>query len=131
MAHAELLEPVIRTARDAASLFERRFVGAAAEMLLVAHLDHEGRVLKLAEEHGTATDVVLPMRSIIGQALRLGSASLILAHCHPSGDPSPSEADIAATRRLALVASELGIGLHDHLIYGGGSWVSLRGLGLL
>ena len=54
-----------------------------------------------------------------------------IAHNHPSGDPSPSRADIEATRRLAEAAAALGIRLHDHLIFAGGDCRSFRALGLL
>ena len=75
--------------------------------------------------------VALPIRAIVADALRLDSAGLILAHCHPSGDPEPSAADIAATRRLSEMGAQLGLSLHDHLIFAGGECRSFRALGLL
>ena len=75
--------------------------------------------------------IALPVRTIVADALRLESAGLILGHYHPSGDPEPSQADIAATRRLSEMGAELGLSLYDHLIFGGGECRSFRALGLL
>jgi len=76
-------------------------------------------------------EIVLPMAAIFKAALNHGAAGLIVAHNHPSGDPTPSRADIAATRRLAETAANLGLVLHDHLIFAGGECRSFRELGLL
>jgi len=74
----------------------------------------------------------MPIRAIIEDAFRLGTVGLIVAHNHPSGNPNPSEADLAATKELAATAGSLGIQLHDHLIFGaGGDCRSFRALGLL
>lgn len=124
--------PIIRTAGDAARLFRARFRRRERETLLVAHLDGERRLLRLSEEAiGSVGHVALPIRAIVADALRLDSAGLILAHCHPSGDPEPSAADIAATRRLSEMGAQLGLSLHDHLIFAGGECRSFRALGLL
>ncbi|MDQ4087865.1 MAG: JAB domain-containing protein [Pseudomonadota bacterium] len=123
---------VIGTARDAADLLEPLFAGAAGEKLAVLHLDRERRVIALDERPlGSHEAVLLPMREIIDSALRLGGEGLVIAHNHPSGDPRPSRADIDATRRLAETAAQLGIQLHDHLIFAGGGCRSFRELGLL
>lgn len=126
-------QPVaIRTAEDAAALFGPLLASGAHEKLLVAHLDARSRLLELVEaEEGGDIDVALPLRAIVGDALRLGSAGLILGHSHPSGNPEPSEADLDATRRLAQIAAWLDIRFHDHLIFAGKEWRSFRMLGLL
>lgn len=128
-----LAEPrLLLTARDAATLFEPHFMGCAHEKLLVAHLAEDRRLLRLVpEEGGGPSHIDLPFRAIVADAARLRSAGLVLAHCHPSGDPTPSEADIAATRKLREFAVQLGIALHDHLIFAGGTCRSFRALGLL
>jgi DNA repair protein RadC len=129
---ASAAAPIIRTAGDAARLFESRLEGREREALLVAHLDGERRLLGLVEEgEGGVAEIALPVRAIVADALRLASSGLVLAHCHPSGDPEPSEADIAATRRLRLMGSELGLSLYDHLIFAGRECLSFRALGLL
>ena len=124
---------IIATARAAADLLVPLFCGCSEEKVIAAHLDSEQRLIGTSEgEKGSTDRVDLPIRDIIEEALRLRSAGLILAHNHPSGDPHPSEADLAATRELAATASSLGIRLHDHLIVGAdGDCRSLRALGLI
>jgi DNA repair protein RadC len=122
---------VIRTAADAAAIAEPLLAGAEGEKIVVLHLSRERRVIAVADYAGEAAHVELPMRRIVEEALRLGSEGLVVAHNHPSGDPEPSEADLMATRELAATARSLGIALHDHLIFAGGEWRSLRQMGLL
>src|SRR3546814_4555613 len=81
--------PIIRTAGDAARLFRARLCRRERETLIVAHLDAKRRLIRLSEETVGATGrVVLPVRAIVADALRLDSAGLILAHCHPAAIPN-------------------------------------------
>jgi DNA repair protein RadC len=84
-----------------------------------------------ARRSGSRASIDLPVRRILEDALRLGSAGLVIAHNHPSGDAQPSRDDVESTRELADTAARLGIRLHDHLIFAGGDMCSLRSLGLL
>ena len=68
---------------------------------------------------------------MVKRALELSATALILVHNHPSGDPTPSQADIQMTRTIADVAQPLGITIHDHIIIGKDGHASFRGLGLL
>ena len=68
---------------------------------------------------------------MVKRALELHATAIILVHNHPSGDPSPSRADIEMTREIAAAAHALGIVLHDHVIVGNGRWFSFRREGLL
>ena len=103
----------------------------AIEILRIIHFDRHRQVLGIAEYCGDAVRVAMPMREIIGEALRLGSAGLLLSHNHPSGDPTPSRADIDVTGRLIRTAEALDIRVHDHLILGWKRHVSFRALGLI
>jgi DNA repair protein RadC len=71
------------------------------------------------------------VREVIRRAIDLGSASIILVHNHPSGDPAPSRADIALTRDIADAGKRLGIGVHDHVIIGAKGHSSMRSMGLI
>lgn len=123
---------IIGTASDAAKLLTPMFSGCARERVVAAHLDREQRLIAITARNGGRYEVELPIRSIIKDALWLGSAGLIVAHNHPSGDPRPSEADLESTRRLAATAETLDIRLHDHIIVGAhGDCRSFRALGLL
>jgi DNA repair protein RadC len=123
---------IIGDARAAADLLGPHFADPVGERVMIAHLDSVRRLIALTGPHrGGEADIELPIRTVIMEALELGSAAFIIAHNHPSGDPRPSSDDIAATRRLASTAAELGIRLYDHIIYGGGTYRSFRELGLL
>ncbi|WP_374322217.1 DNA repair protein RadC [Brevundimonas sp.] len=80
---------------------------------------------------GTLDHAPVYPREVIRRALEVSAASLILVHNHPSGDPTPSRADIEVTRQVAEGAKLFGIKLHDHLIVGREQTASFRSLGLL
>ena len=103
----------------------------ARERLWVAHLDEDARCVHLSSHDGDAGGVDFPLRTIIVDAARHASAAILLAHNHPSGDPTPSQSDFRATRRLAAAAEALDCRLVDHLVFGGNDCTSFRGLGYL
>jgi DNA repair protein RadC len=108
----------------------------------MAHLTHERvRVLylntrnRLLLDHlvhdGTVDEASIHPREVIKRGLDIGASALILVHNHPSGNPEPSRADIQVTHRIAEAGQLLGITVHDHVIVGRNSQVSLRAKGLL
>ncbi|HVL79687.1 MAG TPA: JAB domain-containing protein [Sphingomicrobium sp.] len=101
------------------------------EQLWVAHVDDQARCLHLSRHVGDETGAPFPLREIIADAAAHGSAGIVLAHNHPSGDSTPSESDCRATRRLAAAAEALDCTILDHLVFGGGDCTSLRRLGYL
>ena len=101
------------------------------ESLWVAHLDEEARCLHLSRHPGDACGADLPLREIIVDAARHATASILVAHNHPSGDPRPSDSDLRATRRLATAAEALDCRLLDHLVFAGEKCTRLRRLGFL
>jgi DNA repair protein RadC len=121
----------IRTAAEAADLLRPLLWEAQAETILVIHLGPEQEVLAVGTYPGGGDTADLPIREIFSQALRLDAQGLVLAHKQFSGDASPSEQDLVATRALADTARSMGIRLLDHLIFAGEQSVSLRGMGLL
>lgn len=80
---------------------------------------------------GTIDHTPVYPREIVRRALELGSSALILAHNHPSGDPTPSAADIRMTKDIAAIAQPFGITVHDHLVVGRHGHSSFRGLKLI
>jgi DNA repair protein RadC len=68
---------------------------------------------------------------VMKRALELGASAIIVVHNHPSGDPSPSAADVAMTHEVRDVGAKLGVTLHDHLIIGREGHASLKALGLI
>ncbi len=80
---------------------------------------------------GTVDHTPVYPREVVRRALELGATALILVHNHPSGDPSPSAADIKVTSEIVAVAKPMGIEVHDHIIVGRRGHASLRGLKLI
>lgn len=80
---------------------------------------------------GTATNSLVSPREIFLKALEYGAVHIVLLHNHPSGDPAPSDADLAVTKRVADSGTVLGIALADHIIIGDNRYISFRENGLL
>ncbi len=102
------------------------------ERVRVLHLNSRNMLIRdelMAE--GSIDQAVVHVREVIRRAIDLGSAAIILVHNHPSGDPSPSRADIALTRDIVEAGRKLSIQVHDHVIIGGAGHSSMRAMGLL
>jgi DNA repair protein RadC len=108
----------------------------------MAHLDREQfRILFLDKKNlliadevqgiGTVDHAPVYPREIMRRALELNATALILVHNHPSGDPTPSNADIRLTVQIVALAKSLDVTVHDHLIIGRNGFASFRALGLL
>jgi DNA repair protein RadC len=99
----------------------------------ILFLDRKNALLKHERQgKGTVDHTPVYVREVIKRALELGASAMILAHNHPSGDPTPSSTDITVTLDIANAAKAVGIAVHDHLIIGrAGAHISLRDLGLL
>lgn len=105
---------------------------AEVEELRLLFLDKKnGLIGDEVMQRGTVDHTPVYPREIIRRALQLNASALILAHNHPSGDPTPSRTDIEMTREIVTLAEPLGIVVHDHLIVGRKGHVSFRALGLL
>lgn len=83
------------------------------------------------QQRGTIDHTPAYPREIVKRTLELGASSLILTHNHPSGDPTPSQADIQLTQQVILAAKPLGIQIHDHLIIAANKHYSFKSYGLI
>ena len=83
------------------------------------------------QQSGTVDHTPVYPREVVRRALELAASAVILVHNHPSGDPTPSQADIQMTRELVAVAKPLGIVIHDHVIVGRDGHASFKGLRLI
>ncbi|MDO7843598.1 JAB domain-containing protein [Sphingomonas immobilis] len=106
------------------------------------HLPFERvRVLYLSARHHLISDEIvcdgglgsadIAPRQVVGRALELAAAGVVLAHNHPSGDPTPSQADIELTRHVAAAGQPLGVSVLEHIVIGFGEHRSFRALGFL
>jgi len=105
---------------------------ADKEQFRVLFLDKRNRLIadELAQT-GTVDHTPVYPREVVKRALELSATAVILVHNHPSGDPTPSHADIQMTQQIIAVASPLGIAVHDHIIVGKDGHASLSGLKLI
>lgn len=102
------------------------------EQFRVLYLDRKNRLI--TDEvlgRGTVDHTPVYAREVVKRALEVAASAVILVHNHPSGDPTPSRADVEVTRQVTEAADKLGIAVHDHVIVAKGGHVSLRERGLL
>jgi len=133
MARQELIDrPVIGSWKKLLDYCHAAMAHEKVEQFRLLFLD--GKNALIADElqqRGTVNHTPVYPREVVKRALELGASAIIMLHNHPSGDPTPSQDDIAMTREVAAAADKLGIALHDHVIIGRKGHASLRGLGLL
>lgn len=104
--------------------------GLRAETFRVLYLDRKNRLIRDEETaRGTVDHVPVYPREIARRALELDASAVILAHNHPSGDTTPSDADVTMTVQIRDVLAALGIVLHDHVIVAGAATLSMRSAG--
>jgi len=104
----------------------------ATEVAMFAYVDSDWRLLGVRTRPSNDKDTVeVPIRVIVADALIFDAAGVVMAHNHPSGDPTPSEDDRALTRRLARALDGVGVRLIDHLVLAGRETASFRRIGLL
>jgi DNA repair protein RadC len=104
----------------------------AIEKVRVLHLNARNMLIRDETiSEGTLDQSAVHVREVVKRALELGSAAIILVHNHPSGDPSPSKADIALTRQIIEAAATIGLSVHDHVVIGARGHASLRAMGLI
>jgi DNA repair protein RadC len=102
------------------------------EHFRVLFLDRKNKLIKdEVQQTGTVNHAPVYPREVMKRALELGASAIIMVHNHPSGDPSPSAADVAMTHEVRDVGAKLGVTLHDHLIIGREGHASLKALGLI
>ncbi len=102
------------------------------EQFRILFLDRKNILIADEEQaQGTVDHVPVYPREVVKRALELNASAIILVHNHPSGDPTPSDADITVTRQIEEAAQTLSITLHDHLVIGAAEEFSFRAAGYL
>ncbi|PYQ41700.1 MAG: DNA repair protein RadC [Acidobacteria bacterium] len=126
-------KPQVRFPAEAAPMLTQYIGESDREVFVVALLTIRHRVIGLhTVSVGCLSSSLVHPREVFKPAILAGSAAVLIAHNHPSGDPDPSGEDVALTRRLASAGAILGIEVIDHIIVGeAGRFVSLKDRGLL
>jgi len=102
------------------------------EQFRILFLDKRNQLIAdEVQQQGTVDHTPVYPREVVKRALELSATAIILVHNHPSGDPTPSSADIEMTKQVANVAKPLGVQLYDHIIVGKDGHASLKGLRLI
>jgi DNA repair protein RadC len=105
---------------------------ADRELFRVLFLDKRNQLIAdEVQQTGTIDHTPVYPREVVKRALELSATAIILVHNHPSGDPTPSHADVQMTQQIIAVAQPLGISVHDHIIVGKDGHASLKGLKLI
>ena len=105
---------------------------ADKEQFRILFLDKRNQLIAdEVQQTGTVDHTPVYPREVIKRALELSATAVILVHNHPSGDPTPSQADIRMTKAIIDIAGPLGISVHDHIIVGKNGHASLKGLKLI
>jgi DNA repair protein RadC len=128
-----LRQRALLTSSEAVRTYLRaRLAALPREVFHVLFLDKKNQLI-VDERMGAGTVDHAPVypREVVRRALELSASALVLAHNHPSGDPTPSRADIDMTKQVVDAARVLQIAVHDHLVVAGDQVASLRALGLM
>ena len=124
--------PVLTSSEAVRTYLRARLTALPREVFHVLFLDKKNQLI--ADERmgaGTVDHAPVYPREIVRRALELSANAVLLAHNHPSGDATPSRADIEMTKRVVEAAKVLEIQVHDHIIVGDEAVVSLRRQGLM
>src|ERR1700676_3947540 len=117
LAHAPSARPRVRSAREAAEFLMPTFGARASEQFGIVLLDSKHRVIRTTVVAlGTLNTTVVEPRDVFREAVAGRAAAIVVFHNHPSGDPTPSAADVDLTRRLAAAGALMGVDLVDHIV---------------
>lgn len=123
--------PTISSPADAASLLMFEMRALDQEVVKVLLLDTRNRLIDKVEVYrGSLNTSMIRVGELFREAIKQNAASIIVAHNHPSGDPSPSPDDVAVTRMMVEAGKLLDISVHDHIVIGQNRFVSLKERGL-
>ncbi len=121
---------IIEDDEDVAELFMEEMRRLKKEMFKAVLLNSKGGVISVETVSiGELSSTIVHPREVFCQAVKKSAAAIVFVHNHPSGDPMPSDEDIATTARLKECGRLLGIRVVDHLIIGDGRYMSLRAMG--
>jgi DNA repair protein RadC len=130
LAHAPPARLQIHAPRQAAQILMAAFASAAHEQFGVMLLDTKHRVIRTSVlAVGTSNAVVVEPRDVFREAVAGRATAIVVFHNHPSGDPTPSPADVDLTRRLVAAGLLMGVDVMDHIVLGDARYCSLKEMG--
>jgi DNA repair protein RadC len=125
-------KPVLSSWTDVIGYCTAAMAHEPAEQFRIIFLDQKNRLIAdEVQQKGTVNHTPVYVREVVKRSLELHATAIILVHNHPSGDPTPSRADIDMTKQIVDAARPLGVVVHDHIIIGRQGHVSFRGLKLI
>ena len=123
--------PVIHSPGDAAQILMPMLAHREQEYLMVMMLDTRNRMLDISEVyHGSLNSSMVRVGEVFKPALQRNAASVLVAHNHPSSDPTPSPEDVTVTRAIVQAGKLLDVSVVDHIVCGLSCWISLKEKGL-
>jgi DNA repair protein RadC len=133
LAHGEVSQrPALSSWSSVLDYCRTAMAFADKEAFRVLFLDKKNQLIAdEVQQTGTVDHTPVYPREVVKRALELSATAIILVHNHPSGDPTPSRADIEMTQAIVAVARPLGISVHDHIIVGKDGHASLKGMRLI
>jgi DNA repair protein RadC len=133
LVRGELLErPVLSSWAQVLDYCRASMGFASKEQFRILFLDKRNQIIAdEVQQTGTVDHTPVYVREVVKRALELSATAIVLVHNHPSGDPTPSRADIEMTKQIVAAAKPLGVLVHDHIIVGKQGHASFRGLGLI
>jgi DNA repair protein RadC len=125
-------QPVLSSWKQVIDYVRAAMAHERTEQFRILFLDKKNILLRdEVQQRGTVDHAPVYPREVVKRALELGASALILVHNHPSGDPTPSRADIDMTKDVQKAAAALGLAVHDHIVIGRRGHASLKTLGLM
>lgn len=133
MARAKVLNRSVITTWDALMDYCKTVMAhRETEQFRALYLDRKNVLIAdEAQGEGTVDHVPVYPREVAKRALELNASAIILVHNHPSGDPTPSAADVEMTKKIASACEAIGVAIHDHVVIGKETDASFRALGLM
>jgi len=133
IARSELKQrPVLSSGAAVIDYCRAAMAFADKEQFRILFLDKKNQLIAdEVQQTGTVDHTPVYPREIVKRALEVSATAIILVHNHPSGDPTPSQADIQMTKQIIDIAKPLGIAIHDHIIVGRNGHATLKGLKLI
>jgi DNA repair protein RadC len=133
MARAEVRSrPVLSNWQALIAYLQTAMAYEQIEQFRILFLDRKNNLIAdEVQQRGTVDHTPVYPREVVKRALELSATAVVLVHNHPSGDPTPSRADVQMTQQIVDIAKPLGIAVHDHIIVGKDGHASLKGMKLI